>query len=277
MRTIEKTIPPYAGNQPYLYFCFSDEDQNRVRPLLERLFRRGVRIWYKTGDAGNAEKQRSDEARMRGASLVLLYLSDAFRYDVGVKSHAMACCLHKQPLLCLNTDNGDSGLSIGLPSDLPTLPFKKATPEEMENAILRADGFSQDLLGPPQKPGSNWVRTLAVTVAVVAALLLCSALLYAFLRPHDGSAPQPEDTVFFSDPALTAAVRRIVDGPITEESLNGVTSLSFDALPEDISGLSCLPNLTRIELPQNAVLDAPEQVLTLTDSYEIVLIGGDAP
>lgn len=277
MRKIEKTYPPYTGNKPYLYFCFSNEDQNRVRPLLDRLFRRGVRIWYETGDAGNAEKQRSDGERMHGASLVLLYLSDAFRSDVDIKSRAMACRLHEQPLLCLNTDSGDSGLSIGLPSDLPTLSFKKATPEEMENAILRADGFSRDLLGPPQNPGSNRIRTLAVTVAVAAALLLCGALLYAFLHPRDDSAPQPEDTVFFSDPLLTAAVRHAVDGPITEESLNGVTALSFDALPEDLAGLSSLPNLSRIELPQNVVIDAPEQVLTLSDSYEIVLIGGDAP
>ena len=272
-----KTFPPYAGKEPYLYLCFADADEKRMTPLLKRLWRRGVRVWYAADDGTSAEKLRANEERMRGAALVVLYLDEAFRADLTAKGRALACSMRGQAILCLNTDGGDSGLSIGLPSDTPTLFLTGASPEEIEDALLRAKGFTQDLLGPPQKEKSHRVRTLAVTVAVLAALLLGGALFYGRLFLPDAGEPQKEDTVFFSDPTLTAAVRGAINGPITEESLSGVTTLRFTALPKDLSELALLPNLTRIELTQDAVLSNAERVLTLSDTYEIVLIGGDAP
>ena len=272
-----KAFPPYAGKEPYLYLCFSDADQKRVRPLLGRLWRRGVRVWYAADNGATAQALRANEERMRSAALVVLYLDDAFRADVTAKGRALACHMRGQTLLCLNTDGGDSGLSIGLPSDTPTLSLEGASPHEIEAALLRAKGFTQDLLGPPQKEASHWVRALAVTVAVLAALLLTGALLYGRFSAPDAVEPQETDTVFFSDPTLTAAVRSAINGLITEVSLPGVTTLRLSALPEDLSELALLPNLTRIELTQDAVLSDAERVLTLSDTYEIVLIGGDAP
>ena len=272
-----KTFPPYAGKEPYLYLCFADADEKRVTPLLKRLWRRGVRVWYAADDGTSAEKLRANEERMRGAALVVLYLDEAFRADLTAKGRAIGCCQGGTPILCLNADGGDSGLSIGLPSGTPTLLLEGATPDGIAAAIMRSKGFTQDLIGPPQKEKSHSVRTLAVTVAVLAALLLAGALLYGRLFPPDADEPQKEDTVFFSDPTLTAAVRGSVNGPITEESLSGVTTLRFTALPKDLSELALLPNLTRIELTQETVLSDAERVLTLSDTYEIVLIGGDAP
>ena len=69
-------------------------------------------------------------------------------------------------------------------------------------------------------------------------------------------------------------MRGAINGPITEESLSGVTALRFSALPEDLSGLALIQNLKRIELGQDAVVSDAERVLTLSDAYEIVLIGG---
>ena len=270
-------FPPYAGNKPYLYLCFSDADRKRVQKLLKRLWRRGVRVWYAAESGTTAEALRSNEARMRGAALVVLYVDEAFRADVTAKSRALACHTRGQTILCLNTDGGDSGLSIGLPSDTPTLSLTGASPEEIEDALLRANGFTQALLGSPQKGASHRVRTLAVTIAAVALLLLAGVLLYRRLFPPDAGKPQKADTVFFSDPTMTAAVRGAVNGPITKESLSGVTVLRLSALPKDLSGLALLENLERIELTQDAVVSDAERVLTLSDAYEIVLIGGDAP
>ena len=46
---MEKRFPPYQGREPYLYFCFSAADRKRVRPLLERMYARGTRVWYSIG------------------------------------------------------------------------------------------------------------------------------------------------------------------------------------------------------------------------------------
>lgn len=272
-----KAFPPYAGKEPYLYLCFADADRKRVRKLLGRLRRRGVRVWYPADGGTTAEELRANEARMRGAALTVLYLDEAFRADLTAKGRAIACSMRGQKILCLNTDGGNSGLSIGLPSDTPTLLPNGSKPDEIEAALLRAKGFSQDLIGPPQVETSHWARTIAVTMAALAVLMLSGALLYGRLFPPDAGKPQKEDTVVFSDPALTAAVRGAINGPITEESLSGVTALRFSALPEDLSGLALIQNLKRIELGQDAVVSDAERVLTLSDAYEIVLIGGDVP
>ena len=214
---------------------------------------------------------------MFGASLVLVYLTAAFRADTEAKAHALACQMRGQKLLCLNTDGGNAGLSIGLHPDTPQLQLKGATPEEIEDALLRADGFTQELIGEPVRIGAQWVRTLAIVTVVLAALVLGGTLAYSYLRPKDTSEPltQPEDTVTFSDPLLTEAVRDAVGGPITEEALLSVTALRFSLLPSDLSELSRLPNLTRIELDQSTAIAASEQVWTLSDTYEVVLRGGD--
>ncbi|MBQ6235358.1 MAG: hypothetical protein IJK54_05530 [Clostridia bacterium] len=274
---IAKTFPPYMGEKPYLYLCFADADEKRVRPLLKRLWLRGVRVWYAAKEGTTAEALRTNEDRMRGAALVVLYLDEAFRADLIAKGRAIGCGQRGQAILCLNTDGGDSALSIGLPSGTPTLLLEGAAPDGIVAAILRSKGFTQDLIGQPQTEPSHWVRKLAVTVATVAVLLLAGALLYSRLFPPDAGEPQKEDTILFSDPALTAAVRGAVGGPITEESLSGVTTLRFTALPENLSGLALLANLERIELTQDAVVSDAARVLTLSDTYEIVLIGGDAP
>ena len=264
-----------AGSEPYLYLCAAAADQKRIRPLMKRLFRRGVRVWVADEDAQSADEHRLQKARMSNASLVAVYLTEAFRADVNAKSQALACQSRGQRLLCLNLDGGDSGLSIGLRRDTVSLPLKNATPEEIEDALLHADGFTQELIGPPGFVETHWVRTLAVVSAVLAALVLIGALLYSYLKPKDPSVPLPEDTVTFSDSVLQAAVRNAVDGPITEDALNTVTELSFSTLPADLSELAQIPNLARIALDQATALANKDRVMALSDTYEIILIGGD--
>lgn len=272
-----RALAPYAGEQPYLYLCAAASDRKHIRPLLSRLFRRGVRVWYEADGARSQEEHRLRDRRMADAALVLIYVSDAFRADVDAKSRAQACQARGQKLVCLNTGSGGNALSIGLKPDTPTLPLKNAVPEEIEDAIVRAPGFTRELLGDPIDGGSGRIKALAVVLSALAALVLIGALLYSYLRPKEETpaiAP-PEDTVTFSDPMLSEAVRLAVSGPLTEESLAGVTELTLYALPDDLSELSKLSNLARITLTQDAALANAEQVLTLSDTYEIDLIGGD--
>ena len=66
---MEKRFPPYQGREPYLYFCFSAADRKRVRPLLERMYARGTRVWYSIGKPRDLAERREREARMTGASI----------------------------------------------------------------------------------------------------------------------------------------------------------------------------------------------------------------
>ena len=110
---MEKRFPPYQGREPYLYFCFSAADRKRVRPLLERMYARGTRVWYSIGKPRDLAERREREARMTGAALVVLYLTAAARGDVDFKNAALYCQDRGLRLLCIDADGGDSALSFG--------------------------------------------------------------------------------------------------------------------------------------------------------------------
>ncbi len=70
MARFSEVFPPYTGNQPFIFFCFSAADAKRLRPLLERLYERGCRIWYPTGHGDTvAELKRRDGRLHRDRSV----------------------------------------------------------------------------------------------------------------------------------------------------------------------------------------------------------------
>ena len=76
-----KQIPPYEGNQPYLYLAFAEEDSRRVWKLLRPLLARGCRVWYAAGAAGSPEELLRRQERAGNATLTAVYLSRAVTED----------------------------------------------------------------------------------------------------------------------------------------------------------------------------------------------------
>lgn len=267
MAAIAQQCPPYMGEQPFLYLCFADADTDRLRPLFWRLYERGCRIWYPEGHGGSAAERERRDARMKKAQLVILYQTKHARADHAVKSAVLVCQEKNIPIISIDTDDAESALSMGL--NPRAIHIKARGVDAQEAALLHADGFSQELIGPPKTVRKRRLFAIAAVILAAALLLAGAAVLYRYLRPP--AAVQPEDTVFFSDPAMTAAVRDALLGePITEESVKTVTALRLSALPEHTEELAFLPNLSRIELNQ-ANADGADALL---DRYEIVLTGG---
>ena len=267
MAAIEKQCPPYTGEQPFLYLCFADADTDRLRPLFRRLYERGCRIWYPVGHGGSAAERERRDARMQKARLVILYQTKHARADHAAKSAVLVCQEKNIPIVSIDTDDAESALSMGL--DPRAVHIKARGGVAQEAALLRADGFSQELIGPPQKVRKRRLFAVAAVILAAALLLAGAAVLYRYLHPP--AVAQPDDTVFFSDPAVTAAVRDALSGePITEESVQSITTLRLSALPEHTDELALLPHLSRIEVDQANAGDAA----SLLERYEIVLTGG---
>ncbi len=278
MNALSKAYPPYAGDEPYLHFCFSEASGRKALALLRRLRTRGVRVWYCPAASADRKEREANERRMRGARLTVVYLDEAFRNDPAAKSRLLTCQRDGQRIVCLNTDRGDGGLSVGLHANAYEAKLSRgASADEAERALIRAEGFSQELIGAPETPRRGGLRILTgVTVAVTVLLLAAGALRYLLLRPKTRAAgPDPADTVTFSNADVREAVRGALGGgALTEERLNTVTVLRLegDALPDDLSDLSLLPSLETIELTQTAAQDVYSHP-ALSD-YTLVLIGG---
>ena len=275
----ETYYPPYMGAEPYIHLCFSDRDERKVRPLLRQLLLRGCRTWYCVGYSRDRTSENARSQRMLGAGLTVLFLTDSARRDTELKNQLLVCQKEKQPILVLNTDGGDSGLSLGL-----TGKFSSVTPgthaSELVDAILHSPYFSQLYMGDPLPVFDQlWLKRISTLLIVLALLLAGGAGVYRYLNPPAPSAQdeviQPEDTVIFQDETLRAAVRSAVGGgPITEEAVAKLETLYLSQLPESLDELALLPRLTTLILSEAAAQGAPEQP-ELYDGYTLIVTGGD--
>ncbi len=282
MKSLEKDFPPYAGDKPYMHLCFSEDSVRKVAPLLRRLRERGVRVWYRSGYNADAQALKNASDRMMNAKLTVIFLDEALRNDPDAKSRLMLCQQSEQKLICLNTDGGDSGLSISIdPEKLRSGLFRVTGSESAENALIRAEGFSQDLIGTPviKKRRLIWIVTGILLALAVATLAIGAAKV--LLRPNEPqsqAAPLeelPKDTVDISDDVIREAIRDELNGAaLTPESLRAVTSLRIpsEKLPEDLSALKELPSLETIEITQSAALEVQDR--TELSDYRIELFGG---
>ena len=284
MAAIERTYLPYEGNEPYLHLCFSNASGKKVLALLRRLRMRGVRVFFETGTAADRDTREAMNARMLGASMTVIYLDDAFRNDPAAKSRLLFCQRNNQRLVCLNTDGGDSGLSIGLhPGATEIVLSRTDGAEAAERALLHAEGFSQEMIGEPEKPKHGRIRILTGVLAAVTVVLLAVGAV-RYIRNGEKRKQQAQeqivasDTVTFADASVREAVRDALGGGIlTEERLSEITSLYLpgDALPEDLSDLALLKNLETVLLSQTAAKDWEQHPALV--AYTVELYGGGTP
>lgn len=263
------------GDEPYLYFAFAEADSAKAWNLIKPLLERGCRIWYMCGNAGNAETMLARQSRAEGAALTLLYLTDAACADADTKSFVLVNQKFGHPIIALDPDGVDRRLKFGLRETTPHVPlYKYRTDEEKESAIIRAEGFSQDIIGTPVTVSNgSLIGNLSKAFLLVAVLLAVISVIgfIVFPKPQQEAYEVP-DEVTFTDPVILEAVREEADGGvITEDLVSGITILHLSDVPENRDELSMFPSLEMIELPQEAVMRTED----LPDGYTIVLSRGD--
>ena len=274
MKNWQKRYPPYEGGEPYLYFAFAEADSARAWRIMRILLERGCRVWYGSGPSGSAEELLRRQTRAKDASLTLLYLTDAACADKDTKSNILVNQKNGKPILCLDPDGTDRRLSMGLYETAPHIPlYKHPGEEEIENALIRSEGFSQEILGEPVKTDGGGALGKLTALFCVLAVLLAAISLMGFRYLH-WFQPDIQDEVQFSDPVLLAAVRDAAQGgSITEELTSELSVLHLSDTPESWDELEKLPALETVVLPQQALLDAG----ALPDgAYTVVLTGGGA-
>ena len=303
MGKTERACPPYEGGEPYLYLCFAEKDSEAVFPLLEDLYRRGVRIWYSLETTANIERLNHQQERMNNASLLVIYLSENARHDERVKN-TLLYYQHGKPVIGIDTDDGDNELAFGLTAAARHINGRIGrNREDMEAELIRTEGFSQELIGEPVT-GKGWFRKATAWI-LAATLLLAGVFVYGYFHGWYGKEPEEEnpelspgvtatptptatptatptptptptpsptpdpDTVRFNDGDFTEAVRKAVhNGAITEETLAEVTTLELAWVPDDLTLLEQLPNLETLKLPQGQAVYA---LAVLGDKYTIAL------
>ena len=209
---------------------------------------------------------------MSGAALVVVWLSAAAREDTDLKNAGLYCEQLGLPIVCIDADADLNALSFGFGAKAPHLSrraFRGAG--ELEEALVRCEGFSQELIGEGRRIPPPYLKIAAV-LAVISALTLALVFFGGRLFGWNGPELDYADTVHIEDASLRAAVRASVGGcAITEESIGLVETLRLRELPEDGEELEALVSLTRVEIPQEL---APDALWLLDEGYTVVLYGG---
>ena len=272
MKDSFREFPPYEGDSPYLYFAFAEADSRRVWEYLRLLYERGCRVWYSRGKADGPEEVLRRQARYRGAALTLVYLSDEACRDQNTKSSVLVNQQFDSPIICLDPDDKDRVLAMGLRESVPHIPlYRIRSKEELEDAIFHSEGFSQELLGEPVKiRKASIIPKLSLMFCVLAVVL--SVLFFTGVRERVSEVIQVSDEVELSDPVLLSAVRKAAGGgAITQELVETLKAIDLSGMPENWDDLELLPSLEEIRIPQEALLDGaplPE------GEYTIILTAG---
>ena len=267
MSSWTKKYLPYEGEEPYLYFAFAQEDTRKVWRVMKVLLSRGCRIWYCTGPAGNSRELLRRQERASGAELTLLYLTDALEADKDTKTRIMVNQKEGKALLCLDTDRKNHNLAMDIHESTPSLALHQMSGDaQLEEALIRAEGFTQNMLDKPVSVRSHWMGRTAAVLFALTVLLAAGSILYF----RSGLAYA--DSVSFADPVIREAARTAAGGgSLTEDSLEQIRTIRLRELPESWDDLLLLKNLESIELPQDALLENPE----LPESgCRLVLYGG---
>ena len=267
MTNWQKKYPPYEGEEPYLYFAFADGDAQKVWRVMKVLLNRGCRVWYCTGPAGNARELLRRQERASGAALTLLYLTDALESDKDSKTRIMVNQKDHKAILCLDTDRKNHNLAMDIHESTPSIPlYRLKKDEELETELIRAEGFTQNMLGKPVTIRSGWMGKLTGVLLLLTVLLTAGCVLY-FQK-----APTYADTLPFADPVIREAARAAAGGgALTEDSVSQIQTIRLKELPDSWEDLTMLTDLQSVVLPQEAVMTGAELP---EGSFRIVLSGG---
>lgn len=272
-------LAPYRGREPFVYLIFHRDDRDRVRPLLYRLYRRGCRVWYTLDNSSGRRQVRARDSRMNEAAFIAVFLTPAALADAEMNAAIrLAQTLDSASLLMLTP---------GLPADwelLAARAFKTAaidigyqdSPRDIEAALIRSDGFSQDLLGKPVYPLARAFKRLALVAALLFGVLISGTFLYRAPPPDTVAGAEPaQDAVGFSDAAVLRAARKALKvsdtQALTAPDLADIGILRLDAAPASLDDLALMPSLRRLEIPQALVPLAAK--LPADRAYTIVVYG----
>ena len=268
---LQKTYPSYEGTEPYIYFAFAEADSRKAEKILRILLQRGCRVWYCTGPSGSSDELLRRQEHASKADLTMLYLSAAACADSDIKNSVLVNQSAGRNILCLDTDGEDRRLMMGLYENVPNIPlYEMRSSDDIESAIIHAEGFSQKMIGEPVSISGSVVGKLSLLLCILAVIL--AAVCFAGYRYFVKYSADIPDEVEIADQAILSALKESVNGgAVTENLLSQITYLKLEELPENWDDLVHMPSLERISIPQQSLLGDG----SLPDgNYTIELRGG---
>jgi len=245
---LEKPLPAYRGDEPFVFVCYAHDDSAEVYPELHWLQEQGVKLWYDEGiSPGSVWRGEIAEAIER-AAWVLYYVSSGSVASSHCDREINYALDHDLPVLPIYLE------SVELPADQRIglsrvqAMHRHETAEEDHRArligLLRDDSEAETAVGPDitlRRSVPDATRRFPVwTIAAVVAVALVVAVAVVQLDDVDPNARADPARLAFPMPEGPS----LVVLPFTNVGGSPNQDLFADGLTDDlITDLSQLTGL----------------------------------
>lgn len=116
---MKMNIPPYSGNESYIFFSYCHKDEERVYPIIGNLMKQGFRIWYDDGIDPGTEWPEVIAEHLEKSAACVAFVSEMSLLSHNCRKEINFAILKGRPLLIVMLD--DAQLSPGLEMQLSTV------------------------------------------------------------------------------------------------------------------------------------------------------------
>ena len=169
-------MPPYEGNEPYIFISYSHKDADDVLTVINALEKKGFRIWFDAGVEAGSEWPEYIASHLRKSACILAFISPNFASSLNCRRELTFAQDLNIPMLnvYLSEVQLSDGLRMQLGLNQCLFKSKFSSQKDFEDALCRAELLRQccpSQSGSTNGKATNHVMQAAEEVVLESAVL----------------------------------------------------------------------------------------------------------
>lgn len=141
---------PYQDKEPYFFVSYCHKDSNRVFPIIERLARKGFRLWYDEGIQAGSEWPEIIAEHLYSSDACVIFLSNEYAQSHNCRKETNYAIMKKIPVIAVYLE--ETHLSPGMELQLGLIQYVMEKDDYGVDEIceeLSASELLEECLGKP--------------------------------------------------------------------------------------------------------------------------------
>lgn len=92
-------VPPYEGDETYIYIGYCHADRETVYPIIEQMTRDGCRVWYDDGSLSGADRTEIIAKHINGCLACIAFISGNSLQSHDCRKEINSALLQKKPFI----------------------------------------------------------------------------------------------------------------------------------------------------------------------------------
>ncbi len=276
MRT---SFSAYKGDEPYIFVSYAHADDKLVAPELERLHQYDYLVWYDEGISGGSRWTEDIAQRLRGASLVLYYVTPNSAASENCANEIDYALDNQRPVLAvqLKPTELSEGQKLALGGRQMLMRHELPEKEYLYKLVEAiAAQFGREMPKPENFRQPFYSRTSTLAVAAVLFVILSFGVWYGVFRSADevltSTDPPEQMQILIADFDNQTNVK-LFDGTLETALKIGLEVAPFIATFDRNQAQKSVASLGGTD----GLNEEGARLIAVRDNLKLVLIGTVAP